>query len=306
MRLVGEDGLPGDRITTFEHIVNAPQTMLEGMAALVRTFCLREGARDWRLTQRAYGRELLQRVFALTTDERLDVAEDVYEYFCVACQLQSESTCNDVHLLYHLGRGVSGVSMLTQDELLAIARHYHHSIQAVHDCAAHDGRNLVQLASATVTSRLCEELGSAWADRCPREIRLEVARGMAQIVGAGAFSAQVARIARDEAYAAFVADVPADQRDIRHAKELMALACELAATSAAVGDHTFLGEYEGYRRDAELHIHEVETGLVPEWRRVSAPEPEPEPDPEPESIPEPEPKPVPHGGLESPVLDKLA
>lgn len=291
MTLVSEDGMPPERSTAFERIVNAPQGRLDGMAALVRTFCLREGARDWRLTQRAYRRELLQRAFALTTDERLDVAEDAYEYFCVACRLQSESTCNDVRLQYHLGRGISGMSMLTQEELLAIARHYRHSIQAVHEWAARDGRRVVQGAAATLTSRLCEEVGSVWADRCPREHRLEAARGMAQVVGSGAFSAQVARIARDEAYAAFVADVPADQRDIAPAKALMDLARELAARHAASGDHAFLEEYEGYRRDAELHIHEVETGMVPEWRRVPQAEPEPEPGPEPNPEPEPDPAP---------------
>lgn len=292
MTLVGEDGMPLERTSAFERIVNAPQGMMDGMTTLVRTFCLRENARDWRLTQRAYRRELLQRVFALTTDERLDVAEDVYEYFCVACHLRSESTCNDVRLQYHLGRGISGVSTLAQEKLLAIARHYRHSIQALHDWVAHDGRILVQRASVMLISRLCEELGSVWADRCPREMRLEVARGMAQIVGPGAFSPQVARIARDDAYAAFVADVPAEERDIAPAKELMALAREFAASYAVTGNGMFAEEYETYRRAAELHIHEVETGVVPAWRRA----PEPEPESEPEPNPAPEPEPAPRGG----------
>ncbi len=294
MRLVAEDGMPPERSRAFEAIVNAPDIPLLGFAPLVRTFCLREGARDWRLTQRAYRRELLQRAFAATTDVRLDVAEDVYEYFCVACLLTSEITCNDVHLMYHLGRGISGASEATSEELVAIARHYANSIEAIQDHARADGRSVVLRAAFLLRLRLFEELGSVWASRCPAQIRYDVARQFAQVVGAKGVATQLARVARDEAYAAFVADCPAQERDVSGAKKLVELAQELSASD---DDDSFTEDYVQFMHDAALHIGEVEDGVIPEWRRIPEPEPEPEPEPAP---------PAPRRSLARRALGKLA
>ncbi len=281
MTLVAEDGMPPERSQAFEAIVNAPDIPLMGLAPLVRAFCLREGGRDWRLTQRAYKREVLQRAFASTTDVRLDVAEDVYEYFCTACLLQSEITCNDARLMYHLGRGISGVSQASPEELLSIARHYGCSIEAIQQYAQADGRSVVQRAAFTLKLRLFEELGSVWADRCPRDIRMEVARQFAQVVSPRGMSAQLARIARDEAYAAFVADCAPEERDVSGAKALLDLADELSGLD---DDDSFTEDYVSFLHDASLHIGEVEQGIVPEWRRVPEPQPEPEPAPAPQPV----------------------
>ncbi len=282
MTLVAEDGMAPERSRAFEAFVNAPDMPLVGLAPLVRAFCLREGGRDWRLTQRAYRREVIQRAFAASTDTRLDVAEDVYEYFCVACLLQSEITCNDARLMYHLGRGISGVSQASPEELLAIARHYGCSVEAIQQYAQTDGRNVVQRAAFTLKLRLFDELGTVWADRCPQETRLEMARQFAQVVSARGIATQLARIARDEAYGVFVADCAPEERDITAARSLVALAQELAELD---DDDSFTEDYVQFIHDAQLHIGEVEQGLVPEWRRV--PEPEPPAEPEPAELPQP-------------------
>lgn len=265
--IVAEDGMAPETVSSFEGLVNAPKAPLSSLAALELAFCSHEGVRDWRLTQRAYRRDLLKRAFALTTDERLEVGEDSYEYFSVACLLRQETTCNDAHLVYHLGRGITGASQLPVEKLLLLARHYRGTIEAVQELAARFAGSTVRRAADMFIIRLCEDVGGVWANRCPSETRLEIVWDMARIVGPALFAAQMARIARDEAYASFVADVPPQERDTASAKELLASAQELLRSCGPCGQTAFLEEYEKYRNEALLHIHEVETGVVPAWRK---------------------------------------
>ena len=203
IRVVTEDsGLQG-LVQQFEGQSNRPFPPLVGPQALVPVFEHAGGyERDWRTTQRAFRRELIGVAFAAMSHERLERAEDAYEYLVVASMLGRECTCNDlVGYVYHMGRGVTNSRGLTVEEFGELARAYRGCVDAARAFALADGRDCVSRACEGLVFKLYETVGNDWNSRVDPGCTAQAAHLFADACGAAAAAAQVARCGRDAAWA---------------------------------------------------------------------------------------------------------
>ena len=202
IRVVAEDpGLAG-LVSLFEGQSNCPFNELEGPEALVPVFERAGGyARDWRMTQRAFRRELIADAFAKMSRKRLERAEDAYEYLVIASTLARECTRNDlVGYVYHMGRGVTNSRGLTVEEFERLARAYQGCVDAARTFAAADGRDCVARACEGLAYKLYETVGNDWNGRVDSACAVQAARAFARACGAPVAAAQVARCGRDAAW----------------------------------------------------------------------------------------------------------
>lgn len=202
IHVVPEDpGLAG-LVCLFEGQSNRSFEEFEGQAALVPVFERAGGyARDWRMTQRAFKRELIAGAFAKMSRERLERAEDAYEYLVIAASLVRECTRNDlVGYVYHMGRGVTNSRSLTVGEFERLVRAYQGCVDAARSFAAADGRDCVARACEGLVYKLYETVGNDWNGRIEPACTVQAAHALAEACGALVAAAQVARCGRDAAW----------------------------------------------------------------------------------------------------------
>ena len=146
INVVGVDINEAER-SSFEEYINRPCDDLNGAEILAAACASDMGyLQDWRVTQRVYSRELLQRAFAAMTRDRLGRAQDGYEYFVIASMARRQVTRNDIIALdYFYGRGINGDAGLSPDAFLKSARDFQATIDAI---AAFSEQRQGQIVSA--------------------------------------------------------------------------------------------------------------------------------------------------------------
>ena len=159
------DGADEDACAAFEINVNSCQPVLS-RDELLRIVFTNEGgyARDWRVTQRAYTRSLAQSAFASMTSNRLERAEDCYEYLVLASKACSEASCNDIRLLnYHYGRGITGTHCIDVDKFTSFCEQFRSCADAIESFADSELSNYAKGA----LSKLQDLLMNDWLVRVP-------------------------------------------------------------------------------------------------------------------------------------------
>ena len=246
INVVGVDINEAER-SSFEEYINRPCDDLNGAEILAAACASDMGyLQDWRVTQRVYSRELLQRAFAAMTRDRLGRAQDGYEYFVIASMARRQVTRNDIVALdYFYGRGINGDAGLSPDAFLKSARDFQATIDAI---AAFSEQRQGQIISARegAVTKLLELLMNDWHARLSDGDKLAVLDELAGVIGADALSAELMRFVRDDAYALWCTDGV-----LGEGSQLEAWA------TAARGLRDGLGRserYEAMRDDAERHL----------------------------------------------------
>ena len=261
IRLIAEDPGFEDLVAQFEEQSNRPFGELVGEQALLPAF-ERAGnyQRDFRVTQRAFRRELIAGAFNKMSQERLEGAEDSYEYLVIASQLGRECTRNDlVGYMYHMGRGFTSSRPLTVGEFQKILRSYQACVDAVRAYAARDGRACVARACDGLAYKLYETMGTYWNTRIADDDLAQAAHVFAQVCGVPAAAAQVARAGRDVAWKVYKGE--AGKAAYHRAKRLERLDREL------VGDEKIPATHEYWEFESAFASHMADIRHARERKR---------------------------------------
>lgn len=246
INVVGVDINEAERLS-FEEYINRPCDDLNGAEILAAACASDMGyLQDWRVTQRVYSRELLQRAFAAMTRDRLGRAQDGYEYFVIASMARRQVTRNDIVALdYFYGRGINGDAGLSPDAFLKSARDFQATIDAI---AAFSEQRQGQIVSARegAVTKLLELLMNDWHVRLSDEDKLAVLDELAGVIGADALSAELMRFVRDDAYALWCTDGV-----LGEGSQLEAWAAAARSLRDGLGRSE---RYEAMRDDAERHL----------------------------------------------------
>lgn len=234
----------------FEQNVNNGQEGWSRKELLDSVFAADGGyLQDWRVTQRAYKLRLAQDAFQAMTSERLERAEDCYEFFVLADKAADEVTVNDVRLLnYHFGRGVTGTSSIDSETFSRFCEQFKACIDATlayaetHDLGSH---------AEGARRKLLDLLMNDWLLRVSDDDKDASARVAAKVLGNVAVAAQLMRLSRDAAYAVLL--------DCRYVDEsapcfrYFALGEELAGNTASPNE-----DYLAIRKEARGHLSDIE------------------------------------------------
>lgn len=246
INVVGVDINEAER-SSFEEYINRPCDDLNGAEILAAACASDMGyLQDWRVTQRVYSRELLQRAFAAMTRDRLGRAQDGYEYFVIASMARRQVTRNDIIALdYFYGRGINGDAGLSPDAFLKSARDFQATIDAI---AAFSEQRQGQIVSARegAVTKLLELLMNDWHARLSDGDKLAVLDELAGVIGADALSAELMRFVRDDAYALWCTDGV-----LGEGSQLEAWAAAARSLRDGLGRSE---RYEAMRDDAERHL----------------------------------------------------
>lgn len=246
-------GVPEEECRTFESFINQEVEPLHGRQIAAAAYSAAEGFRqDWRFTQRAYRRELLQRAVALMTESRLGRNEDGYEYFVTACLAKSQVTRNDIVALdYYYGRGLNSSELLAGEAFVRTTAEFGACLDAISEFAAgFDGFATEELVAGS-REKAIDLLFNDWRNRVSPSEQLAAAEGAAKVLGEKDVATQLVRLARDEAYAAWVGDLPLERA--RECARWYRLADALMQGSADPATR-----YGRYRAEARGHLMNLE------------------------------------------------
>lgn len=245
----------------FERFNNEGEGTLARQELLTQVFFERGGyRRDWRVTNHAYKTEALKRAFEAMTPERLDRAEDAYEYLVICSVIEQEATRNDIlGYVYNLGRGIINYDRLTPEAYAREAAQCQACIDASVDFARMSGDEALAEAASGAKVKLAEIVTNDWQNRVAPEDQAKAAELIASVLGPNEVAANLARLARDGAYRLWdtdvsLADDPSVERTFNLALELSDTAhvaddarARLDAAVVAAASH--IGDLR--RRDAE-------------------------------------------------------
>lgn len=263
---VSSFGVPESMRSSFESYINKPFHELHGSEIVKYAFDAKLGfLQDWRVTQRVYSAGLAKKAFGEMTDNRLERAEDGYEYFVLASLASRQITRNDIRALnYNFGRGVTGSSPLTLDRFIHDARCFKDCIEAINRYAAEEYESSCPLTGLAVDaeSKLLDLLFNDWALRLRPEDKVESLNGLVELFGRLNVSVQVMRCVRDEAYEALMGN---GNKDGQIVTERLFHVAELIFVSSKL-EHGILPKeskalYESYRDTALSHLGDLEKGL---------------------------------------------
>lgn len=198
-----DNSTPDESAHNFAAWSNAESGPLSGMQALEGAFLENKGYRlPWHMTHRTFERTLVQRAFAAMTGERLERAEDAYEYFVVASLAETErARCDIMGYRYRMGAGVTNSDALSAERFAAEARAMRDCYAAAADYAASFEPADLALAARGLKRKLLESAANIWHERVPADQKTAAARDFARIVGAAEADCEFYRFVRDRAYA---------------------------------------------------------------------------------------------------------
>ncbi|NPD32564.1 DUF4422 domain-containing protein [Eggerthellaceae bacterium zg-997] len=151
----------------------------------------------WHMTHRIFTSSLAKRAFSLMSRERLERAEDAYEYLVCASLAETERECCEVQgYLYRMGAGITNVSTLSPENFAREAQGLRACYEAAQTWAeSFDAFDLTPAARG-LRSRLIEAICVTWNDRIAPENREQAAQIMAETVGYAATACEMYRTVR--------------------------------------------------------------------------------------------------------------
>lgn len=186
----------------FESWSNTPQDDAAGQTAVARAFSEDEGyASPWNVTHRAFSLGLIKRALPHMSVERLERAEDAYEYFVLASLAAKEVTRIDIlGYQYNMGAGVTNVKDLSVEAYETESRQMKACYTAAAGYAETFSPYSLDAAAKGFKLRLCEAMGNLWYERVPEQDRERAARAFVDIAGAPEADREFYRFVRDRAY----------------------------------------------------------------------------------------------------------
>ena len=207
---------------------------------------------DWRVTQRAYRTELAREAFLAMTDERLERAEDCYEFLVLADHAHEQVTVNDVRALrYFYGRGVTGTSLVGADVFARFCEQFRACVDAMRDYASSRSDASVDARVKGATEKLLDLLMNDWLRRVGDDEKSAAAQEAVKAFGAGVIAAQIMRLVRDAAY-----DALSTGRSLGEAGPL-SLWFHIAECLADEAE-SLPESYGSLRADARTHLYDLE------------------------------------------------
>lgn len=269
IEVIPEGDTTPDQARDFGVFLNKDYETLEGADILYRSFDpLGDFDRDWRVTQRIYSTKLLKDGFDMMTSDRLERAEDCYEYFVLASLASKEVTDSSFEpYRYYYGRGVTGFGGLSTERFLKSAEQfkdcYEHTI-AYAKTSGHD--DWIRCACGA-KEKLLDLLMNDWMARVSDENKEEAALGLASLLGKMEIAAQLMRISRDLSYSALMEDGKGD--DGIKSKCLYDTAVSLVDYSSE--DRFATSGYKTCEAAARRHIADYEAREVLREKQVTQP-----------------------------------
>ncbi len=209
----------------------------------------------WHVDHRLYRTNMLKHAFAAMSAERLERAEDAYEYFVVSYFARSEHTrCDIMGYRYRMGAGVTNARALTVERFLREVREVRKCYEAAEAFAASTGDGEYQRFAKGLKHKLLETSANDWHERVAPEDKLRASQGFVREVGAQEVAHELWRFVRDHAYG-FIANGTLPQAD----DQLFSLVD--IARSIEVADDDQSPEARRYRRmrtTAEGHLAHLE------------------------------------------------
>ena len=246
MKIVGV-GVSEEEAQTFEDNVNRPIPATTGRESVHLAFEQTGGyAQDWHTLLNAIKLPVAKAAFDAMCSERLDRAEDAYEYLALAAYSETQDTRTDIRgYKYYYGRGITGASALTANQFMGHVDQFKRCIGFIDKLADDFEEFDLHPAAEGARVKLVELMFNDWNTRLAEEDKLAVVNDMAAYFGTDAIAAELARISRDQAYAACVDGrvVPADASCYRYLEEAERLAGDGAGSlryerfACAAADH---------------------------------------------------------------------
>ncbi|MEE0845039.1 MAG: DUF4422 domain-containing protein [Eggerthellaceae bacterium] len=208
--------------------------------------------RDWRITQRAFPLLMAKRAFSLMSRERLEMAEDGYEYFVLSSIAHREVTHNElVGYRYYLGRGGISEELLDAAAFESLAGEYKRSFEAALRYSNGFDLKDMRRQGEGFRLKLIEALSNDWHERVSKREKIAAAIEMVKAIGPEAVAAHMMRFVRDDAYDMIERGlVPERLSEIRSWK---AFADELASNAKAG-----INNYRLYAAAAQEYLNQLE------------------------------------------------
>lgn len=273
INVIGVDIDESER-AAFESFINRDVEPLKGSQICAAAYDEREGYRqDWRLTQRLYRSELIKQAFSLMTHDRLGRNEDGYEYFVASCLAQTQVTRNDIVTLdYYYGRGLNGAGSLSTERFVATAQEFEDCLRAIGEFAASFDGFVTSHAVLGARHKATELLFNDWDNRVEAADKLAAAKACAPILGNEAVAAELARLARDHAYALLTSGGTLDAHSempgwLRAANELCGEPAEERTRSFMAEATSHLGDLELRSAPVDVPAEAIYPAKSAEWAR---------------------------------------
>ena len=195
------DGVSAERAGSFEQWANSTAGPLDRDELLKAVFSPdAEYGKDWNITHRLVSAALAKDAFSRMSDERLTLAEDAYEVFCLALLSHGEVTHDDIEAYrYNLGRGITNDATLSLEKYASETADLMKSADAADEFARSLGYAEGLIVAEHLRHRLVFAAANELTDHVSVGQRAEGARVLADITGACA-APELMRLARDRAY----------------------------------------------------------------------------------------------------------
>lgn len=246
-------GVSDETRVSFESMVNGSQGY-ESRRELCEAMFTPEGgyALDWRVTQRVFKAPFAKDAFKNMTDARLDRAEDCYEMFVLSMRASGEACDNSNRALrYFYGRGITGESALDIATFRSSVDQFDRCMASLGAYASESDDAFADRCVRGAKCKLLDLLMNDWSKRVPRGVKVDAIRYVASVFGDGVAAAQLMRIARDGAYAAWANETPIDGS--HDCIAWFKLAERFASLTTVLPD-----EYPEFRMEARDHIANLE------------------------------------------------
>ncbi len=202
LRAVATDGMSDEAAEGFTSWSNAWSETLpgEGMARLV--FDARAGyGICWHMSHRLFKTAVLKAAFAAMSDQRLERAEDAYEYFVLTTFVEREVCASEIMgYRYRMGAGVTNAHDLSCERFAREVRAMRACYDAAFDYARTLGNEEYLVYARGLKYKLVESAANMWNERIVEADRDAAAQEFVSIVGAGEAGHEFWRFVRDTAY----------------------------------------------------------------------------------------------------------
>lgn len=223
---------------------------------------------DWHVHHKMYRADLMKRAYAMATDERLILSDDLY--MCFILDSLAETYCaipNSPWYIYHLGRGDTFGEAATIDRIDRLAywesEAFRHIKDFVKSQRASIPRNDWDQRVQDAGTRLIEHTMNEWKDALPSCDQDEGLRSISRHWPADMICAEIYRYVRDHAYAYYVnpdKNSPTAANDKSEALRFLNMAKTLEQQHADMSSiHN--KHYEGLKNIAFRHLSDG--GLIP-------------------------------------------
>ena len=253
------DGTSQDEARQLSAWSNAPKGTLTGKEAACLAFAAEShNELPWHVTHRLFRADMLREAFSRMSTERLERAEDAYEYFVMTDVMGLErDACDIMGYRYYLGGGVMNARGLTLEGFLSQAAAIRDCYEAAASYAARSDDPDYAILAADLRHKLLETIGTMWHDRVSSGDKPTAALELARLIGPDEAGTELYRFVRDRAYHHL------DHRSYpKPGDELLLLLG--VARSVEVSEQEGSAEYERYaamRSIAEQHVRDL---LVPQ------------------------------------------